>query len=236
MPQYQQRNQFFKQGLPAPVSVFPQKRSHWLKAFRMPWVILRLAICHPKCMEEALAAIRDFADDAHGEQRRKYTPERYIVHPVRVMEICCKYNDRLPVLAAALLHDVLEDTPVTVEKLRSFLTTVVNEDEAAETLKLVVELTDVYTKEAHPRWNRKKRKVKEAERIENTTADSQTIKYADIIDNCREIAVKDPDFANVFLRECKSLLKVMPKGNPALYEEAKRTVADCLRQVLNDRT
>ena len=38
-------------------------------------------------MNEILAAIRKFADEAHGEQKRKYTPERYIVHPVRVMEL-----------------------------------------------------------------------------------------------------------------------------------------------------
>lgn len=57
-------------------------------------------------MEEVLEQIRDFADKAHGEQMRKYTPERYIVHPVRVMKICREYTDDITVLAAALLHDV----------------------------------------------------------------------------------------------------------------------------------
>ncbi|MGN6567929.1 MAG: hypothetical protein ACTHJ0_08255 [Flavipsychrobacter sp.] len=35
-------------------------------------------------LEEVIA----FADKAHGSQMRKYTPERYIVHPIRVMELC----------------------------------------------------------------------------------------------------------------------------------------------------
>ncbi|WP_297333190.1 hypothetical protein [Flavobacterium sp.] len=39
--------------------------------------------------EEILHRIREYADDAHGSQMRKYTPERYIVHPVRVMETLC---------------------------------------------------------------------------------------------------------------------------------------------------
>lgn len=182
-------------------------------------------------MESILEKIKDYADRAHGNQQRKYTPERYIVHPERVMEICRRYNDNIPVLAAALLHDVLEDTPVTKHELSQFLHTVLNEEEATEALRLVVELTDVFTKGRHPRWNRKKRKDKEAERIQQTSADSQTVKYADIIDNCREIVDHDPDFAKVFLRECKGLLKVIQKGDKTLYQEAVETVNGCLQQV-----
>lgn len=183
-------------------------------------------------MEAVLEKVRDYADKAHGKQQRKYTPERYIVHPVRVMETCRKYTEKLPVLAAALLHDVLEDTPVSRQELHRFLLTVMVEDQASETTVLVVELTDVFTKAAHPRWNRKKRKLKEAERIRQTSGDSQTIKYADIIDNCREIVQHDPDFAVVFLRECKGLLRVMQKGNETLYRTAIDVVNNCLRQAL----
>ena len=182
-------------------------------------------------MDAILQTIRDYADTAHGDQQRKYSPERYIVHPVRVMEMCRRHTDELPVLAAALLHDVLEDTPVTQGDLHQFLVTVLEKETAGKTTQLVVELTDIYTKLDYPRWNRRKRKAKEAERIQKTSADSQTVKYADIIDNCREIVQHDPDFANVFLWECKGLLRVMPKGNPTLYQEAIETVNLCLRQV-----
>ena len=106
-----------------------------------------------------------------------------------------------------------------------------SEKDAAQTTHLVAELTDVYTKSTYPRWNRRKRKAKEAERIEKTSADSQTIKYADIIDNCKEIATEDPDFAGVFLRECKMLLKKISKGNTDLYKEAIVTVEECLGKV-----
>ena len=183
-------------------------------------------------MDDVLEKVRDFADKAHGKQTRKYSAERYIVHPVRVMEMCRQYTADLPVLAAALLHDVLEDTPVTKAALYQFLLTVMEEEEAKNTVQLVVELSDVYTKEAHPRWNRKKRKAKESARIQKTSPDSQTVKYADIIDNCREIVQHDPDFARVFLRECKELLKVIPAGNETLYKEAKDTVNRCLHQLL----
>jgi (p)ppGpp synthase/HD superfamily hydrolase len=182
-------------------------------------------------MDTLLEQVKDFADKAHGDQTRKYSPERYIVHPVRVMELCRKHTTSVPVLAAALLHDVLEDTPVTKTDLQRFLATVMNESDAAQTLQLVVELTDVYTKARFPRWNRRKRKTTEAARIRKTSADSQTIKYADIIDNCREIVVQDPEFAGLFLFECKQLLKKIPDGTTALYTEAKETVDTGLQQV-----
>jgi (p)ppGpp synthase/HD superfamily hydrolase len=182
-------------------------------------------------MDAVLEQIRDFADTAHGEQLRKYTPERYIVHLVRVMELCRPYTASLPVLAAALLHDVLEDTATSKSDMHRFLLSVMNEGDAAQTVQLVIELTDVYTKPKFPRWNRRKRKRKEAQRIEQTSADAQTVKYADIMDNCREIAVQDPEFAGLFLLECKLLLQKIPKGNRELYEQAQKTVDECLLKV-----
>lgn len=182
-------------------------------------------------MEEILEKVKDFADKAHGEQKRKYSEDKYIVHPVRVMEICRPYAATLPVLAAALLHDVLEDTPVGKKDMHTFLSSVMEPKDAEETTRLVAELTDVYTKAKHPRWNRKKRKRKEADRIEQTSGDSQTVKYADIIDNCKEIVVRDPEFAGLFLFECKMLLTRIQKGNQELYQQAKETVEVCLAKV-----
>ena len=182
-------------------------------------------------MEDILNTIRDYADNAHGTQMRKYTPERYIVHPIRVMETCRQYDPRLPILAAALLHDVLEDTPVTREEMSSFLHTVMDAADAEKTLELVIELTDVYVKEAYPQWNRRVRKDRETERIAFTSADSQTIKYADIIDNCREIAKHDRGFAPRFLKECLANLKVADKGNPELYRQALEMVKGALAEL-----
>ncbi len=177
-------------------------------------------------MNDVLEKIRAFADEAHGDQGRKYSPERYIAHPLRVMQTCQAYTSVLPVHAAALLHDVLEDTAVSSDQLRDFLLTLMNTNETNETMRLVIELTDVYTKAAYPKLNRKKRKVKEAARLEKISAGAQTIKYADIMDNCRGIAGQDKGFAPVFLRECQSLLDVMTKGNKDLYQKAQQLLKE----------
>lgn len=179
---------------------------------------------NPLPEEDILGKITAFADRAHGGQLRKYTPERYIVHPVRVMKLCREYTADLTVLAAALLHDVLEDTPVSREDIRVFLSTLMTPQQSRRTLDLVVELTDVFVKSAYPQWNRRKRKQMEAARIALTSADAQTIKYADILDNSREILQHDPEFGKKFLQECRALLLVATRGNKALHTLALQAV------------
>jgi guanosine-3',5'-bis(diphosphate) 3'-pyrophosphohydrolase len=182
-------------------------------------------------MENILEQVKDFAGKAHGEQRRKFADEPYIAHPIRVMEICATYTKDVCILAAALLHDVLEDTPVTKEQIKDFLLTIMEKHKTDRTLHLVDELTDQYVKANYPMWNRRKRKAMETERLANTSTDAQSIKYADIIDNSAEIVHQTDDFAGVFLRECRALLQKMDKGNAQLYQRALDTVNAGLEQM-----
>ena len=175
-------------------------------------------------MQDVIEKVIAFADKAHGSQTRRYTDDRYIVHPIRVMETCKVYTDEISVLAAAILHDVLEDTHVSKESMTAFLQTVMTDEQAAKTIGLVVELTDVFVKESFPKWNRRKRKQHELDRLEKTSAEAQTIKYADIMDNAPEVAEKDPDFGQRFLRECRALLKRMKLGNAELHQKAVESV------------
>lgn len=182
-------------------------------------------------MNGILEKIKAFATDAHGNQKRKFTNESYIIHPIRVMDICKHYTDNFSILAAALLHDVLEDTNVSESVLQEFLEEVTNAEEANRTLNLVLDLTDVYIKEDFPNMNRRKRKNKEAERLQKVDPDAQTVKYADIIDNAIDITKHDKNFALKFLNEVRFLLTKMDKGNNELYERAKVTVSNCLKEL-----
>ncbi len=182
-------------------------------------------------MEETLRKITEFGYHAHGNQQRKYTPDLYMVHPVRVMEQCKNYTQDITVLAAALLHDVLEDTPIGEEEMRNFLLTVMSEAQAEETLKRVIELTDVYIKDDFPQLNRRTRKAKEVERLKQISPETQTIKYADILDNSLEIIPYDPHFAKVYLHEVKTILKALDRGNPELRRKAMTVVEEGLKQL-----
>lgn len=175
-------------------------------------------------MDRIIEKVTDFAAKAHGDQQRKYIAEDYIHHPIRVMETCRMYTSSIPVLSAALLHDVLEDTPVTKDEMLDFLLSVMNEKEAKRTLQFVTELTDVYVKSAYPNLNRRSRKNKELQRLEKTSPEAQTIKYADIIDNVKAIGSDDNDFAPVYLKECKAILMRLDKGEPMLHKQALETI------------
>jgi GTP pyrophosphokinase len=58
-----------------------------------------------------------FAESAHQGQKRK-SGEPYIAHPVEVATILAKLKQDSDTLCAALLHDVLEDTPATQETIK----------------------------------------------------------------------------------------------------------------------
>lgn len=65
------------------------------------------------------AALR-FAARAHADQMRKGTDVPYIVHPVGVMLALLEAGETDPeLLAAALLHDTVEDTGTPLEALRA---------------------------------------------------------------------------------------------------------------------
>ena len=58
------------------------------------------------------------AETAHGGQSRK-SGEPYFTHPIAVAHILAEMKLDAEAIAAALMHDVLEDTDITLEELRS---------------------------------------------------------------------------------------------------------------------
>jgi (p)ppGpp synthase/HD superfamily hydrolase len=59
----------------------------------------------------------EFAARAHSGHFRKKTRIPYIVHPLGVAKILIEYDCAVDVVAAGILHDTVEDTPVTLEDL-----------------------------------------------------------------------------------------------------------------------
>ena len=59
-----------------------------------------------------------FAVKAHAGTERRGKGFPYIVHPMEAMEIVATITPDQELLAAAALHDTVEDTDVTVEQIR----------------------------------------------------------------------------------------------------------------------
>ena len=60
-----------------------------------------------------------FAIEAHKGQLRKWTSIPYILHPIEVCAIVSTMSNDDELLAAALLHDTVEDTDVTMEDIKA---------------------------------------------------------------------------------------------------------------------
>jgi len=87
--------------------------SHELQA-----VIRSLRANHPKADVALVEKAFSIAEQAHSDQLRK-SGEAYISHPVAVAQILADLGIGATTIAAALLHDTVEDTPYSIEKLRS---------------------------------------------------------------------------------------------------------------------
>lgn len=67
--------------------------------------------------EPVVHAAMRFAERAHHGQRRKFSGEPYVDHPSSVFTIVLLAGGSLNQQVAALLHDVVEDTPVTLDEI-----------------------------------------------------------------------------------------------------------------------
>ncbi len=74
-----------------------------------------------------------FAVKAHDGMRRKKSDAPYILHPIEAAAIVGSLTSKQEVIAAAVLHDTVEDTPVTIEEIEASFGSRVAELVAAET-------------------------------------------------------------------------------------------------------
>lgn len=166
-----------------------------------------------------------FAYAAHTaiDQRRKYTNEPYLHHLANVVELLEDYADTIllneeedeesleratNIICAAYLHDVVEDTKITLDDIQRHF----NEE--------ITMMVDFLTDHAKPEdGNRKKRKQMYRDRLITAPNDVKTIKIADIIDNLSTIVAHDPGFAVVYVKEKRDDLPALIGGDQKLYDQ-----------------
>lgn len=165
-----------------------------------------------------------FARCAHRKQKRKYTAEPYSAHCEAVARIVAEYTEDQEVIAAACLHDTIEDTDVTPEEIAE-----VFGDRVA---RLVIEVTDVSRPED---GNRQARKALDREHVARSSPEGATIKLADLIDNTGSIVKFDKGFARSYLREKEALLEVLKHGHPELWRRAYAVLLDAQQELIQHR-
>ena len=165
---------------------------------------------------------RIYATEEHQRinHRRKYNNEPYHVHLSAVAKLVASVTDDKEVIAAAWLHDTVEDTQATLEDIE--------ETFGMPVAELVEELTDI----SRPGdGNRATRKRIDRLHLSQASKRAKTVKLADLIDNCKDIIRHDPRFAQIYLEEMNELLDVLADGNPLLFKRAERIHAKSVEKL-----
>jgi hypothetical protein len=175
---------------------------------------------------DPLKKAKHYATRAHKRisHKRKYTNQPYDTHLNSVAELVSSVTDDLEMIAAAWLHDTVEDTPVTFHDIEKAF--------GAGVAQLVSDLTDV-SKASD--GNRAVRKAIDRAHIARAMPRAKTIKLADLIDNCRDICTNNPRFARVFLTEMAALLEVLGDGDAKLFAQAQQILSECAASLKMER-
>jgi guanosine-3',5'-bis(diphosphate) 3'-pyrophosphohydrolase len=156
-----------------------------------------------------------FAAERHREQRRKGADSSpYINHPLALANLLaeCGVDDPL-VIAAALLHDTVEDTATTHQELLDAF--------GADVAGVVAEVTD---DKALPKAERKRLQVEHAAHLSER---AKLVKLADKVCNLRDLSASPPDWPLERRREyfnwAADVVAGLRGANPrleALFDEA----------------
>ena len=157
-----------------------------------------------------------FAVHAHAGTERRGKGYPYIIHPMEAMEIVATMTADQELLAAAALHDTVEDTEVTVEQLRA---------EFGERIaSLVADESDVMpegmTEEAS--WHQRKQAA--IDRLAKASHDAKIVALGDKLSNMRAIA---RDYAEIG----DALWNRFHANDPKDHEWHYRGLADALSEL-----
>jgi guanosine-3',5'-bis(diphosphate) 3'-pyrophosphohydrolase len=153
---------------------------------------------------DLLKKAMSIAAQAHNGQVRKHSNNiAYIVHPANVALAAAQYGLPIEVQAAALLHDVLEDTSVTEERLRQIFPACV--------IDLVVELTNPSHLPENKPKPREERKRIDREHLSKASVYAKILKMLDRIDNLRDMQGEghSKKFKRIYIQESVELYKVI---------------------------
>lgn len=157
-----------------------------------------------------------FAVKAHAGTERRGKGYPYIVHPLEAVEIVSTMTADQELLAAAALHDTVEDTDVTVEQIRAEFGDRIASLVADESDEMPVGLSEEES------WHGRKRAA--IERLSKASHDAKIVALGDKLSNMRAIA-RD------YTIQGDALWNIFHAKDPKDHEWHYRGLADALREL-----
>lgn len=162
-----------------------------------------------------------FAIRAHVNQERLGKGFPYIVHPLEAVSIVATMTPDQEMLAAAALHDTVEDTGVTVEQLR--------EEFGERVARLVEEESDKFIEGMSEAQSWHTRKQMAIDRLAAASRDAKVVALGDKLSNMRAIArdyaIQGDNLWNLFHVKERSEHEWHYRGLAASLSELKDTFA-----------
>ena len=157
-----------------------------------------------------------FAVRAHSGTERRGKGYPYIVHPLEAVEIVATITKDQELLAAAALHDTVEDTDVTVEDIRS--------EFGPRIADLVASESDTFEEgvSEEDSWHARKRAA--IDRLASASRDAKIVALGDKLSNMRAIA---RDYALMG----DGLWNIFHAKDPKDHEWHYRGLADSLKEL-----
>ncbi len=178
-------------------------------------IATRVESYHPTADLDLLRHAYDFSREAHDGQMRK-SGDPYFCHPVSVAGIITDLRLDVASVCAALLHDVVEDTPVTTEQLaREF------GDEVAFLVDGVTKLTKMNFTSRQDRQAESFRKMVVAMARDIRVL---VVKLCDRLDNMRTLEFMSPDGQERISRETMDIYA--PLANRLGFAQFKNEFQD----------
>ncbi len=157
-----------------------------------------------------------YAVKAHAGTERRGKGFPYIVHPMEAVEIVATITPDQELLAAAALHDVVEDTEVTVEDLRR--------EFGDRIASLVAAESDVMEQGVSEEDSWHARKQAAIDRLAAAPHDAKIVAMGDKLSNMRAIA---RDYA----QKGDALWKIFHASDPREHEWHYRGLAASLKEL-----
>jgi myo-inositol-1(or 4)-monophosphatase len=126
-----------------------------------------------------------FAVKAHHNTERRGKGFPYIVHPLEAVEIVASITPDQELLAAAALHDTVEDTDVTVEDIRREFGDRIADLVHAESDQLNGQLFNGAEGDEHATWHDRKQAA--IDRLAAAPYDAKIVAMGDKLSNMRAI-------------------------------------------------
>lgn len=121
-----------------------------------------------------------FATDAHANTERRGKGFPYIVHPLEAVSIATVLTSDQRILAAAALHDIVEDTEITIDDIKN--------EFGVEVALLVKAETDIKIDDQPEESSWRLRKSIAIKRIAASDYNAKIVALADKLSNMRAIA------------------------------------------------